>query len=165
MESIPNFTLFFNTLDKLEFILLYTKGIRHLIETSGIGSMNNTQRLMDEVKIQTELYNVQNADRYINNCKLFLQQCPDNLILDDAHVLWDEEAEFDFRWDTFHLDCRFSVGLEDTRWHIWVGINHHSSNDETYINGVGGEYIDKECTFAYYFFEEMYWHIIKCGRK
>lgn len=165
MEFDEKFKIFFCSFDKIDIIQLYAEGIRQYLETSGIGIVNNTQRLMDEVQIQMELYNISNTDRYINNCRLFLQQCPDTQILDDAYALWDKGGEFDFLWDTSHLDCRFSVGLEDTSWHMWVGINHHSSDDETYTIGVGGEAIDEECTFANTFFEEMHWHIIERGRK
>lgn len=165
MAVNEEFKTFLNCFHILDIVQLYAKGIRQFEETIGIGIVDNTQRLLDEVQIQIELYNIPNPARYINNCKLFLQQCPNNIILDDAYVLWDAEEEFDFLWNTAHLDCRFSVGLEGTTWHTWVGINHHSNDDETYLHGIGGDDIDEECTFACSFFEDMHYHIIERGRK
>lgn len=165
MSIDHKYSILINSCYKLEIINIYTNGIRQFIKENNFGMIDNEQRLLDEVQIQLELYKITNAEKYLNNCKLFLKQCPDERILEDAFVLWDKEEEFDFLWDTRHLDCRFSVGLEDSTWHMWVGINHHSSDDETYTNGVGGEDIDEDCNFAYTFFEEMQWHIIECGRK
>ena len=79
--------------------------------------------------------------------------------------MWDNVEEFDFRWDTAHLDCRFSIGLEEARWRIRVGINHHSKDDECFMDGVGGEEIEGNDSFACEFFDGMKWEIATCGRK
>lgn len=76
--------------------------------------------------------------------------------LADAIVKWDEKEEFDFLWDTARLDCRFSVGLEETSWHLWAGVNTHSKDDECFQHGIGGmEIKGNEDYFAHSFFEYM----------
>ena len=76
--------------------------------------------------------------------------------LADAIVKWDEKEEFDFLWDTALLDCRFSVGLEETSWHLWAGVNTHSKDDECFQHGIGGmEIKGNENYFAHSFFEYM----------
>ena len=120
----------------------------------------NAQRLLADVKSQLEQFNIPNAEQYEANVTAFLNQCPDDRILADATVAWDNKEEFDFLWDTKLFDCRFSVGLTDTRWHLWAGVNNHSKDDECYQNGVGGMEIEgNEDFFAYTFFESMEWEI------
>lgn len=125
----------------------------------------NAQRLLADVKAQLAQYNIPNAEKYEANVVAFLNQCTDDVILEDAKVVWDNEKEFDFLWDTAHLDCRFSIGLEDTSWQLWVGVNNHSKDDECYVHGVGGEEIDDRNIFASIFFDEMEWHIITNDTK
>jgi hypothetical protein len=91
-------------------------------------------------------------------------QCPNDTIFADAIVKWDGESDSDFRWDSAHLDCRFSIGIEDTGWHVWIGNNNHSKEDKNYYNVIGGEDIDgNETEFARYFFEAMEWGIKGTG--
>lgn len=163
MASNTKYSILINSLVKLEILQLYANGIKQFIKEENLGIINNTQRLLDEVRTQIDLYGISSAEKYLHNCELYLKQCPDSQILKDAFVLWDKEIEFDFLWYTAHLDCRFSIGLDDTRWHMWVGINHHSSDDETYSNGVGGEGIDENDSFAYIFFDEMHYYIVERG--
>ncbi len=125
----------------------------------------NALRLLEDVKSQLNQIKIPNAEKYEANIIAFLNQCPHDLILQDAQVKWDEKEEFDFRWDTAHLDCRFSIGLEETTWHIWVGINTHNQNDECYQHGIGGIEIDgNEDCFAKIFYETMEWEILICQR-
>ena len=163
MASNDEYSILANSFDKLEILQLYADGIKQFLKEENLGVIDDTQRLLDEVQMQIDLYGIPNAERYLHNCELYLKQCPDSQILEDAFVLWDKEIEFDFLWYTAHLDCRFSIGLDDTRWHMWVGINHHSSDDETYSNGVGGEGIDENDSFAYIFFDEMHYYIVERG--
>lgn len=165
MASNDEYSILVNSFDKFGILQLYANGIKQFFKEEHLGVIDDTQRLLDEVQIQIDLYGIPNAERYLHNCELYLKQCPDRQILEDAFVLWDKEAEFDFLWNTAHLDCRFSIGLDDTRWHMWVGINHHSSDDETYTNGVGGEDIDENDSFAYIFFNEMHYYIVECGNR
>lgn len=165
MASNDEYSILINSFNKLEILQLYADGIKQFLKEENLGVIDDTQRLLDEVQIQIDLYGIPNAERYLHNCELYLKQCPDSQILEDAFVLWDKEAEFDFLWNTEHLDCRFSIGLDDTSWHMWVGINHHSSDDETYTNGVGGEDIDENDSFAYIFFNEMHYYIVECGNR
>lgn len=163
MASNDEYSILVNSIDKFGILQLYANGIKQFLKEEHLGVIDDTQRLLDEVQIQIDLYGIPNAERYLHNCELYLKQCPDSQILEDAFVLWDKEIEFDFLWYTAHLDCRFSIGLDDTRWHMWVGINHHSSDDETYSNGVGGEGIDENDSFAYIFFDEMHYYIVERG--
>lgn len=122
----------------------------------------NAQRLLDSVKEQLIKFNVPNAAQYESNVVLFLNQCPDDRILKDATVVWDggTYGDFDFLWDTKFFDCRFSVGLTDTGWHLWAGVNNHCKDDECYQHGIGGMEIEgNEDFFAYSFFESMEWEI------
>ena len=115
-------------------------------------------RLLGDVKSQLTQYGIPNAEKYVANVVMFLNQCPDDVILEDAKVVWDNEGEFDFLWDTSRLDCRFSVGLENTRWHLWAGVNNHRKDDECYQHGIGGMDIEgNEDFFAYAFFESLGW--------
>ena len=125
----------------------------------------NAQRLLADVKAQLIEFNISNAEKYVTNVVAFLNQCPDDVILEDAKVMWDNVEEFDFRWDTAHLDCRFSIGLEDTTWHLWAGVNNHKQDDKCYRYGFGGEEIEDNDSFAYVFFDGMKWEIVTCGRK
>lgn len=126
----------------------------------------NALRLLADVKSLIAQHNIPNAEKYEANVVAFLNQCPDDAILENAKIVWDgDECELDFLWDTAHLDCRFSIGIERVRWHLWVGENNHSKDDECFTNGVGGEQIDDRNIFAHIFFYEMEWNIITNGRK
>lgn len=121
---------------------------------------DNALRLLNDVRAQLEQYGIANSERFEANVKAFLNQCPDDRILQDAKVLWDGKEEFDFLWDTHRFDCRFSIGLDDTSWHLWTGVNTHSEDDECYQHGIGGMDIDGyEERFAYIFYESMGWEI------
>ena len=116
----------------------------------------NAQRLLESVKTQLLQFSIPNAERYEANIRAFLNQCPNDVFLADAIVKWDEKEEFDFWWDTARLDCRFSVGLEETSWHLWAGVNTHSKDDECFQHGIGGmEIKGNEDHFAHSFFEYM----------
>lgn len=116
----------------------------------------NAQRLLESVKTQLLQFSIHNAERYEANIRAFLNQCPNDVFLADAIVKWDEKEEFDFLWDTARLDCRFSVGLEETSWHLWAGVNTHSKDDECFQHGIGGmEIKGNEDYFAHSFFEYM----------
>lgn len=116
----------------------------------------NAQRLLESVKTQLLQFSIHNAERYEANIRAFLNQCPNDVFLADAIVKWDEKEEFDFLWDTARLDCRFSVGLEETSWYLWAGVNTHSKDDECFQHGIGGmEIKGNEDYFAHSFFEYM----------
>ena len=126
----------------------------------------NAQKLLCEVRTQLTQFGIPDAERFEANVISFLSQCPNDIILADATVKWDGETEFDFLWDTAHLDCRFSIGVDKTSWHLWVGINTHSKEDECFQHGIGGMDIEgNEDCFAYCFFESMEWEIVTCKRK
>ena len=115
---------------------------------------DNALRLLTDVRAQLEYYSITDYEKYEANVIAFLKQCPNDLILLDAKVLWDGKEEFDFLWDTPRFDCRFSIGLDFTTWHLWAGVNTHSKDDECYQHGIGGmEIEDNEDFFAYTFFE------------
>jgi hypothetical protein len=85
-------------------------------------------------------------------------------MLAESHVRWDgDEREVDILWDTSNLDIRFSIGIDEVRWHIWSGVNHHSKDDECFGQGVGGEDIDEKESFAFWFFDciKDYWEYHK----
>ena len=120
----------------------------------------NAQKLLSEVRAQLAQFGISNAERYEANVVAFLNQCPNDIILANAIVKWDGKEEFDFIWDTAHLDCRFSVGEDETTWHFWSGINTHSKDDECFQHGIGGMEIEgNEEYFAYRFFESMEWEL------
>ncbi len=122
-------------------------------------SGQNAQRLLAEVKKLLVQFSIADAERYETNVVAFLNQCPNDKFLEDAAVVWDNE-EFDFLWDTPLLDCRFSIGLMETTWRFWAGVNTHHKDDECYQSGVGGMEIEgNEDYFAYTFFESMGWEI------
>ena len=113
----------------------------------------NAQRLLESVKTQLLQFNIPDAERYEANVVAFLNQCPNDAFLADTIVKWDEKDEFDFLWDTARLDCRFSIALEETSWHLWAGVNTHSKDDECYQHGIGGMGIEgNEDFFAHGFF-------------
>ena len=121
---------------------------------------NNTERLLDEFKQVLLKQSIPDSEIYEKNLHAFLSQCPDDGMLAEAHLRWDEEEqELDVLWDTSNLDGRFSIGATDSRWRLWVGVNHHSKDDECFTHGVGGEEITEEGIFAMYFFDYMndYW--------
>ena len=126
---------------------------------------NNATRLLNDVRDQLNQLNIPNAERYEANVMAFLNQCPNDFFLQDAKVEWDNEGEFDFLWDTIRLDCRFSIGLEETTWHFWAGVNTHNQDDECYQHGIGGMDIEgNEDCFAYNFFDSMSWEIDDFGK-
>lgn len=119
---------------------------------------SNAQRLLESVKTQLLQFNIPDAERYEANVVAFLNQCPNDAFLADTIVKWDEKDEFDFLWDTARLDCRFSITLEETSWHLWAGVNTHSKDDECYQHGIGGMGIEgNEDFFAHGFFEGLGW--------
>ena len=67
----------------------------------------NATRLLTDFKNQLNQLNILNAERYEANVILFLNQCPNDFFLQNTAVVWDNEEEFDFLWDTVRLDCRF----------------------------------------------------------
>ncbi len=120
----------------------------------------NAQRLLNDVQTQLTEYQTANAKKFEANVTAFLNQCPNDAFLKDAKVEWDGKGEFDFLWDTDLLDCRFSVGLMETSWHYWSGVNTHQKDDECYQHGIGGMDIKgNEDDFAYYFFDAMTWDL------
>ena len=100
---------------------------------------SKAQRLLNKVKEQLVEFNIPHAIQYEANVVAFLNQCPDDRILKDATVSWDGEIDFDFKWDTERFDCRFSIGLTDTGWHLWAGVNNHSKDDECFQHGIVGD--------------------------
>ena len=127
-------------------------------------SMNNADRLLNEAAQLLAELDLVEVERYEKNIKAFLKECPDDGILAESHISWDGEVrEFDILWDTSNLDMRFSIGIDKARWQIWSGVNHHSKDDETFSNGVGGCDINDEEPFAYWFFDnlESYWKYYK----
>ena len=50
---------------------------------------DNALRLLTDVRAQLEQYGIANPKRFEANVKAFLNQCPDDRILQDAKVLWD----------------------------------------------------------------------------
>lgn len=126
----------------------------------------NALRLLSDVRNLLIQHQIAEAERYESNVIAFLNQCPNDIILNDAMVIWDRKGEFDFLWDTAHLDCIFSIGIEYVSWHLWVGENNHCKDDECYTHGVGGIEIEgSEENFAFSFMCPMDWHVITCGRK
>lgn len=126
-----------------------------------VSMKENAFRLLAEVKKQIGQHVISNTERYEANILAFLNQCPDDVILTDAMVVWEDNDKFVFYWDTSHLDCYFTVGLEDAFWHIWVGENTHKQDDECYTNGIGGmEIKGNEDCFAYGFFDTMKYVIV-----
>ena len=122
--------------------------------------MNNADRLQKEAKPLLAELDPVDSERFEKNIKAFLKECPDDGILVESHICWDEEErEFDILWDTSNLDMRFSIGIDEVRWHIWAGVNHHSKDDVTFTNGVGGNDINDGEPFAFLFFDnlEYYW--------
>lgn len=116
---------------------------------------NNAERLLENVKSLVNESQIPNAERYMSNVMSFLNQCTDDAIFEKTTVQWDSEtSEIDFLWDTTNFDCRFSIGLLDARWSVWVGINNHSKDDKRYSWGVGGDRTDDE-EFALGFFGLM----------
>ena len=125
----------------------------------------NATRLLADLKKQLNQLNIPNAERYEANAIAFLNQCPNDFFLQDATVVWDNEEEFDFLWDTVRLDCRFSVSLKEATWHFWAGINTHNQDDKCYQHGIGGMDIEgNEDCFARDFFEAMSWEIDNFGK-
>lgn len=124
---------------------------------------DNAFRLLTDVRAQLDQYSIVNPERYEANVIAFLNQCPNDLILLDAKVVWDGKDEFDFLWDTQRFDCRFSIGLNETIWHLWAGVNTHKQDDECYQHGIGGMDIEgNEDRFANTFYESMGWEIKDC---
>jgi len=121
---------------------------------------NNTERILDEYKQVILKLSIQDSEIYEKNLQAFLRQCPDDGMLAEAHLRWDEEEqELDVLWDTSNLDGRFSIGATNCRWMLWVGVNNHNKDDRCFAHGFGGEEITDEGVFAMWFFDNMndYW--------
>lgn len=122
--------------------------------------MNNANRILKEVELLLSNLVSADSEKFVKNIKAFLKDCPDDGMLAESRISWDEEKRvFDIIWDTSNLDMRFSIGIDEVTWHIWAGINHHSKDDETFSNGVGGYDINGEKPFAFMFFDNLdyYW--------
>ena len=121
--------------------------------------MKHTDRLLNDVRTLIRENNIPNGELYIKHILDFFAQSLDESIFRFTTVSWDkEEREFDFRWDTKLLDCRFSIAADEFTWHQWIGINHHCKDDECYTHGVGGDDYENK-NFACCFFDGMRWHI------
>lgn len=128
--------------------------------------MTHAEQLIEKVKTLLKENDSPSPEKFERYVKHFLDDCPNDEILENAKVSWDNEnKEFDFRWDTPHLDCKFSIGLEMVTWQVWVGINNHSKDDECYTHGIGGYDIENDDFFTGYFYEPMESNIIKRGYK
>lgn len=116
--------------------------------------MSNTERIINATLELLATNKVRWSVTYENNMRAFLKQCPDDGMLAETNVYWDTNGrEIDIIWDSSNLDVRFSIGKKETRWKVWIGENHHRKDDKQYSWGFGGEPIDKEGKFAYYFFD------------
>jgi hypothetical protein len=123
--------------------------------------MSNSERIINEFKDVQAKENIPDKETYEKNLKAFLIQCPNDGILTESHLNWyEEEHELEVLWDTSNLEVRFSIGIEEARWNIWIGVNHHKEDDVRYNWGVGGDDIDEKCCFADVFFDFMnhYWN-------
>ena len=128
--------------------------------------MTHAEQLIEKVKTLLKENDSPSPEKFERYVKHFLDDCPNDEILENAKVSWDNEnKEFDFWWDTPHLDCKFSIGLERVTWQVWVGINNHSKDDECYTHGIGGYDIENDDFFTGYFYEPMESNIIKRGYK
>lgn len=117
----------------------------------------NSLRLLTNVKSLIAQHNIPNAEKYEANVVAFLNQCPDDMILEIAKVVWDSnDCDFDFLWDTDNLDCIFCVGLTEIGWRIWAGLNNHKPDEKCLLEGVGGDRIEDNDFCADDFFEQMY---------
>lgn len=135
------------------------KEMEKLLSNSTITKMKHTDILLNDVLALIRDNNILDGDLYIKHIRDFFAQSPDESIFQFTTVSWDsDEKEFDFRWDTMLLDCRFSIGLKESRWHQWIGINHHCKDVECYVHGVGGDYYDND-DFADCFYDAMNWHL------
>ena len=95
-------------------------------------------------------------DAIYENALEFISLSPNDIILKDVKIVWDEECkEIDFLWDTKHLDCRASIGAEEYRWKVWVGDNNHSKDDRRDGWGVGGNEITQDEDWAFWFYDYM----------
>ena len=121
----------------------------------------NAQRLIADIRTQIVQFNIPNAEKYEENVMAFLNQCPDDIILEDAKVMWDNDGDFVISWDTDNLDCIFRVGLKEIGWRIWVGINNHKKDEKCFLEGVGGDEIVYNDFYADEFFEQMQYLICK----
>ena len=118
--------------------------------------MNNSDRIQEELKELIVINKIHSSDVYERNVFSFFKQCPDDGMLNEAHIRWDrEENEFDIIWDTSNLDVRFSIGIKECSWGFWAGENHHRKDDKCFCWGFGGEDIDDKDLFATYFFDCM----------
>ena len=101
----------------------------------------NALRLLAEVKAQLADYHIPHAEEYEANVMTFLNLCPDDDILEDVKVVWDNDGDFFFSWDTDNLDCIFHIGLDAIGWRIGAGINNHKIDEECLLEGIGGDKI------------------------
>ena len=119
----------------------------------------NAQRLLADVRSQLVKFKISNAEQYEANVMAFLDECPNDVILEEAKVEWDNDGDFVISWDTDNLDCIFHISLQEIGWRIWAGINNHKKEEICLLEGVGVdevEYIDDN---AIEFFEQMH-HLI-----
>ncbi len=124
-----------------------------------MSEMKPTDRLLNTVRTLIKDNDILDGELYIKHIQDFFAQSPDESIFQFTTVSWDsEKKEFDFSWDTNLLDCRFSIGLNESRWHQWIGINHHCKDDECYVHGIGGDYYDND-DFAVCFYDAMKRHL------
>lgn len=115
----------------------------------------NCKRIRDEVRARLVEFNVSNAEEFEENVNAFLNQCPEDVILEDAKVMWNNDGNFTISWDTDNLDCIFSIGLDEIGWRIWVGVNNHKIEEECLLEGVGGDKIVDNDFNAEVFFDQM----------
>ena len=95
-------------------------------------------------------------DAIYENALEFISLSPNDRIVKDVKVVWDEECkEIDFLWDTKRLDCRASIGVEEYRWKVWAGDNNHSKDDRCDAIGVGGNEITQGEDWAFWFYDYM----------
>lgn len=121
--------------------------------------MKYSRKLLSAVRSLINENSIPNGELYIAHTNAFLADCPEDDFLRLATCIWDEEnQEIDILWDTKLLDCRFSIGLKECRWRIWIGVNHHNKEDVCYLHGIGGDYYEGP-SIGDAFFESMQWYL------
>ena len=121
-----------------------------------MGTDKYTQLAREQLLGLKEILQVEGYDTIYANAVEFISLSPNDIILKDVKIIWDEECkEIDFLWDTKHLDCRASIGAEEYRWKVWVGDNNHSKDDRRDGWGVGGNEITHSEDWAFWFYDYM----------